>query len=430
MARRKFRHSRRKNSPNERTYQEYISNQPAPLTTRTELIRLIRGGEDTYLELKLKLSNPDRIAQEIVALANTGGGTLVFGVTDNLRIEGVRNPEGVQQELVRICREAIYPEIIPFIDIVAFDNGSRVVAIDIVPKKQPYRTRTGKFFLRIGAEKREATREELSSLIEETRPLFYENIPISGVTEKDFDDSLIWSFAEGFESKSNGRQHYETANFLRRDLLLAAGNAQEFLPTVAALLLFGKDERITEFVPQASVVAQRFSGVKGSAQLVEEEILNGNLHSLNEKIVSFVERYCDLWKHRSKKSKTREQEAVNPRANFHLYSIREAVANLLSHRDLALLDGETRISVYDDHIELVNPRRTNGFVPPASKAIRFGITQRVNPQISAIFSRREYGAGIPLGGLPMILKQSELFSGKRAEVFTANDQFRLKIYGI
>ena len=88
-------------------------NAPAPITTRSELLRLIRGGEDTFLELKVKLSNPERITQGIVALANTAGGTIIFGVSDQLRVEGVVNSESVQEELVRICREEIVPPLVP-----------------------------------------------------------------------------------------------------------------------------------------------------------------------------------------------------------------------------------------------------------------------------------------------------------------------------
>ena len=102
MPRRKFRHTHRYESPGDRSHQEYIANQPAQMTTRSELLRLIRGGEDTYLELKVKLSNVEKITQGIVALANTSGGTIIFGVTDQLRIEGVPDPEAVRDELLRI----------------------------------------------------------------------------------------------------------------------------------------------------------------------------------------------------------------------------------------------------------------------------------------------------------------------------------------
>src|ERR671927_1856046 len=164
MARRKFSRHQRHDGPPVRSFQDYLTT-PAPQTSRSELLTLVRGGEDTFLELKVKLSNPERIAQGIVALANTGGGVMVFGVNDNMRVEGVDDPEAVRDELVRICREDVVPQVFPYIDIIAFDNGTRVVALDVEARRRPYRTRDGRFFIRVGAERREAAREELSALI-------------------------------------------------------------------------------------------------------------------------------------------------------------------------------------------------------------------------------------------------------------------------
>src|ERR687886_1389966 len=143
MARRRFRSNQRHEPSTERSFTEYLSSVPAPQTSRTELMRLVRGGEDTFLELKVKLSNPEKIAQGIVALANTGGGLIVFGVNDNMRVEGVDDAEAVRDEIVRICREDIVPAVFPFIDIVSFDNGTRVVALDVEGKRRPYRTTDG-----------------------------------------------------------------------------------------------------------------------------------------------------------------------------------------------------------------------------------------------------------------------------------------------
>ena len=69
----------------------------------------------------------------------------------------------------------------------------------------------------------------------------------TGVSENDFDDALLWSFANAFDDDSLGKNHYQTADFLKKDLLLAIGNGEEFLPTVAAILLFGKNEKVAEF---------------------------------------------------------------------------------------------------------------------------------------------------------------------------------------
>ena len=425
MSRRKFRHTQKFESAGERSFQEYLLNQPAPQTTRAELLRLVRGGEDTYLELKVKLSNSERIAQEIVALANTAGGTIIFGVTDQLRVEGVFNPEAVQTELVRICREEIYPPLVPLLDCLAFDNGKYIVALDIDGRNPPYRTKDGRFYIRFGAEKREIRRDELSGWLGEIRPLFYENIPVPQASDADFDDALLWSFAAAFDDDALGGNMYQTADFLKKDLLLGVGSQDEFVPTVAAILLFGKNERVSELLPFSTITAARYSGDK---QLVESIELKGNLHTLFESAMNFVNRYCDLWNHKPKSPKLKLATNEVPRGNYHLYSIREAIINALIHRDLAIRDIPTKFTIYDDAIEITNPRRTKGFAPPASRAIRYGITQRVNPQIAAIFLRREYGLQVPHGGLPMILRQSRLFSGRRVEMLTGNDEFKLKIF--
>ncbi|NOT47503.1 MAG: hypothetical protein HOP17_07105 [Acidobacteria bacterium] len=429
MPRRKFRHTHRYESPGDRSHQEYIINQPAQMTTRSELLRLIKGGEDTYLELKVKLSNVEKITQGIVALANTSGGTIIFGVTDQLRIEGVPDPEAVRDELVRICREEIVPTLVPNIDMVAFDSGKRVVAIDVEARNRPYRTRDGRFYMRFGAEKREVAREQLSMWLDEVRPLGYENVPLFNCTEADFDDGLLWTFASGFAEVNQNLNMYQTAEFLKKDLLLAVGGSDEFFPTVAGLVLFGKKERIEQLFARSGVIVSRFSGENGNAQLIESVQLHGNLLALYESAQQFVLRYVDLLKGKPKKRAVEDTLHVKPRSIYGLYAVREAIANAIVHRDLAMRDIPTRINIYDNAIEFVNARRTNGFVPPASRAIRYGITQRLNPQIAAVFGRREYGASVPRGGLPMVLKQALEFSGRRSEVFTANDEFRLKMYG-
>ncbi|MDT5296166.1 MAG: ATP-dependent helicase RecG, partial [Acidobacteriota bacterium] len=345
---------------------------------------LVRGGEDTFLELKVKLSNPERIAQGIVALANTGGGVIVFGVNDNLRVEGVDDPEAVRDELVRICREGVIPAIFPFIDLIAFDNGLRVVALDVEGKRRPYRTTDGRYFLRVGAEKREASREELSALLDDARPLGYENIVAVGAEVEDIDEAHLWSFVREFEPDAyapprSAAAAYPTAEVLERDLLLAAPAAtdargERVAPTVAGLLLFGQDARVAELLPRASITAARFAGDNTQAPKVESLQLTGNLHTLFESALRFVERYCDLWDKRPRSSPagTAQESPVAPRANYHRGALNEALANALVHRDLAIAGAATRLFVFDNSIEITNPRRTAGFAPAMQRAIRYG----------------------------------------------------------
>jgi predicted HTH transcriptional regulator len=435
MARRRFRSNQRHEPATERSFQEYYLSTPAPQTSRTELLRLIRGGEDTFLELKVKLSNSERIAQEIVALANTGGGVMVFGVNDQMRIEGVDNPESVQEELARICREDIEPPLVPFIDRIAFDNGRRVVALDIDWKRRPYRTHDGRFYLRIGADKREATREELSSLLDEVRPLGFENMPALGAATTDIDEAHLWTFLREFEGDAfdnAGARGYPTMDVLERDLLLATEHGGEVVPTVAGLLLFGRDERVSELLPRSAVAATRFAGDSIKSPVVECVSLAGNLLTLYEATLRFVARYSDLWDThpRSFPAADVADSPVAARANYHRGAVSEAVCNLLIHRDLALRDQPTRLNIFAHSLELINPRRTTGFSPVAQKAIRYGVPQRLNPQLAAIFSSSAYGLKLPQGGLPMLLRASRVFSSRRTELNAINDEFRIRLHGV
>jgi ATP-dependent DNA helicase RecG len=434
MARRRFRSNQRHEPSTERSFQEYYLSTPAPQTSRTELLRLIRGGEDTFLELKVKLSNPEKIAQEIVALANTGGGVMVFGVNDQLRIEGVDDPESVQEELVRICREDVEPPIFPYVDRIAFDNGRRVVALDIEAKRRPYRTTEGRFYLRVGSDKREATPEELSDLFDEARPVRFENLPALGATLTDIDEAHVWSFLREFEGdafEKAGANGYPTKEVLQRDLLLATEHAGEVVPTVAGLLLFGRDDRVAALLPRSAIYATRYAGNTVQSPVIERVSVTGQLLTLYESMLRFIGRYCDLWDTRPRNFPAADVEdsPVAARANYHRGSVSEGLCNLLVHRDLALRDQSTRLNIFDHSIELINPRRTTGFAPFAQKAIRYGVPQRLNPQTAAMFSSLAYGLKLPQGGLPTLLRASGLFSNRRTEIIAINDEFRVRLHG-
>jgi ATP-dependent DNA helicase RecG len=432
MARKRFRSTQRNEPVTDRSFQEYLYQTAAPLATRTELMRLVRGGEDTYLELKVKLSNPERIAQGIVALANTGGGTIVFGVNDQMRVEGIDHPEEVQDELVRICREEIMPPLIPFIDRIAFDNGRRIVALDVQGKRRPYRTRDGRFFIRVGEDKRETSPEELSALLDDARPLLYEDIPVTRASLHDIDEAQLWSFVRAFaggafdESSVKG---YPTADILERYLMLAVKVQDEITPTVSAVVLFGQDEAVAKLLPRTAIVATRFSGENTQAEVIERVELQGNLASLYESAQRFVSRYCDLWE--AKPSRPAADPApVVARANYHRGVIGEGIANAIIHRDLVVRDVTTRLHIFDHAIEIVNPRRSTGFAPQALKSIRFGIQQRLNPRTSSIFQSGAYGLQLGRGGLPTLLREARAFSGRLPEIVAFNDEFRLRIHGV
>ena len=52
------------------------------------LKHLVRHGEGQRLEFKMKVKFPEKIVKELVAFANSDGGHLFIGVSDDGKIEG------------------------------------------------------------------------------------------------------------------------------------------------------------------------------------------------------------------------------------------------------------------------------------------------------------------------------------------------------
>ena len=441
MARKRFHNSRRHAPHTERSYHEYLVSTPAPTTTRGELVRLLRGGEDTYLELKVRFSNVEKVTAELIALANTDGGAMIFGVNDQLRIEGVEDPESVEEQLRDICAHQIQPPVFPYINKVAFDSGRRLVVIEVDTHKRPHRTLDDRFYLREGASKREATREELSEIYGEAYLTRFEQIPLFGARSSDIDEALFWSYVRGVNPGYWG----ETAkgfptDYVLRDMGLAVNFREEVIPTLGGLLLFGQQDRVAALLPQAELTLTRFSGPSAVAAgqhhpVVERLHLRGNLFQLFEGSLSFISRYADLWGERPARrslqsagySETEPHFSV-ARANYHRGVLIEAVTNLLVHRDWNAPGHHARIHLYDDAIELINPARLPE-LPIIS--LRYGVTAVPSPRLKAILTNRHYGLPTVRGGIPMIFEEAINFARRAPEgPAIANHEFHLKIYGL
>ena len=403
-------------------------------------MRLVRGGEDTYLELKVRFSNIEKLTAEIIALANTAGGAMVFGVNDQLRVEGVDDPEDIEARLREICGNQIQPPVLPFINKVAFDNGRRIVVLEVEPHDPPHRTLDDRFYLRDGSSKREATREELSRLYHEAFLTRFEQVPIfRSWIENDIDESLFWSYVRGVNPGYWGEstRGFPT-DFVLRDMGLAIKLGEETIPTVGGLLLFGRNDRLAEVFPRADLQLTRYSGTDTSAAVVERIHARGNLLSLFDAALGFVRRYADVWDVRPSRRMVAEQADVaekleetfvRGRANYHRASVIEALINSLVHRDWSPREQQTRLNIFDDSIEIVNPASAME-LPIIS--IRYGVASPPNPRLKAIATNQHYG--IPVvsgGGVPMLFAESTAFSRRAPEgPAIANGEFRLKLFGL
>src|SRR5260370_29631083 len=135
---RKFRSSRSSPGSERSMFEQKLNGRYSRTLDRTDLLNLIRGGEDTYIEFKIRLVNTEKVTAEIVALANSGGGVIVFGVNDQRRVEGVDDPEQVEERPIDSCRNKIKPALLPHIDKVSFDSGVSVVVLQVDEPRGPH----------------------------------------------------------------------------------------------------------------------------------------------------------------------------------------------------------------------------------------------------------------------------------------------------
>jgi ATP-dependent DNA helicase RecG len=441
----------------DRSYYAYQVDLPAPVTSRAELVRLLRGGEDTYLELKVRFSIVEKMIAEIIALANTAGGAIIFGVNDQLRIEGVDDPEDIEEQLRHICAQQIQPPVFPYINKVAFDSGRRIVVLEVDADNRPHRTLDDRFYLREGAIKRETTREELSRLFHETHTVHFEQVPVfQADIESDIDESLLWSYVRSVNSGYWGETTKGYPNdTVMRDMGLAVKIGDVWLPTIGGLMLFGLNDRISRLIPRADLQLTRFSGgnKKGhNAPVVEQGRMHGSLLRQFDGARNFITRYVDLWDARPSRkaiengdngsiqqpdqltaglpagTSTPEDTFVSGRANYHRGAILEALTNLIVHRDLSARDRQASINIYDDCIEFINAAQQ---IELPIVSLRYGIACPPNPRLKAIFTNHHYGTPTTQGGVPMICAETINFARRAPEGPTiTNGEFRLKVHGL
>ncbi len=104
-----------------------------------ELRKLVSQGEDVQLEFKRRATHPEKIVRELIAFANTHGGTLLVGVDDDGSLSGVKYPEeealSIHETLLKHCR----PPLIYNESVIALSENKFIVRYDIPQsEKRPH----------------------------------------------------------------------------------------------------------------------------------------------------------------------------------------------------------------------------------------------------------------------------------------------------
>ncbi len=102
---------------------------------------LVRQGENDHIEFKRKVAHPEKIVREVAAFANSDGGHLLIGVSDNGDVPGLKFPEEEEYVMTKAIQELIKPRVqykLEYIPIAENDDKA-VLHYEIYRgKKKPY----------------------------------------------------------------------------------------------------------------------------------------------------------------------------------------------------------------------------------------------------------------------------------------------------
>jgi predicted HTH transcriptional regulator len=322
--------------------------------TEQQIIQWLTEGEGPLLEFKREFTT--EVARDIVAFANGSGGVLLIGVDDDASLIGVsEEPIRIEERIMGLCAHTIRPTITPSVTSVSVQNV-RVMGVTVPRGPQKPYTAQDVCYVRAGSTSRRAHPEELRRLALNGAYTEYEQTPVSGATEEDFD---LVKLAAHIERRAPGAI---TVNGLAwADVAMNQGWARrengEAVPTVSGLLLFGKNPQ--RLRPHWGVGAVRLSGTDLAAPMLDRADLEGNLVNLLEATADFVRRNMRVAGVFETEGDPFTRVDV---PEYPMAAVREAVVNALVHRDYSR-PGRIAVRLFEDRLEVWNP---GGLLPELS----------------------------------------------------------------
>jgi ATP-dependent DNA helicase RecG len=353
--------------------------------TVEELLEIISLGEDSQNQFKVSVESPDSLAVEICAFGNTNGGNLVIGVNDKGEIVGIPDEKiaSLNQLISNVSSQNIKPPL--FVETKLFRIDSKRIMLLKVPRgmNKPYEA-AGGFWVKDGADKRRAYREELFRLFQASGNLFADESSTS-VSAEEIDSTLL----ERFYESAYGEKFSESGvpfEKLLKNLKLAN---EEGNLTLAGLLLFSPNAQ--NFKPQFTIKATHYDSLDRSTNVfIDKEDIGGTLFEQYERAIFFVSRNL----------KRIQEEDFNSPGNMEIPEIvfSEAIANAIIHRDY-FIQSQIMIDLFSDRLEILSPGKLPNTL--TEENIRYGVHIERNPILLTFLQRMKNfkytgrGSGIP-----------------------------------
>lgn len=93
-------------------------------------------GEGLHLEFKKNASNPQQVVRELIAFANTKGGTLLIGVSDQGAIPGVKHPDEELYPVIKLLKNKCRPFLKYKQEIIVTPKEKFVISLTVQSSKR------------------------------------------------------------------------------------------------------------------------------------------------------------------------------------------------------------------------------------------------------------------------------------------------------
>jgi ATP-dependent DNA helicase RecG len=290
---------------------------------------LIREGEGLFIEFKEHFT--PRIAEDIVAFANTCGGTVILGVRDDRFVVGEKYTNALKAQILSLARNCS-----PSVEINVRQAGD-VVAVTVAEgSEKPYACSSG-YFRRLDAVTQKMTNQELRILFRENDSVRFEQKVCRECSIKDLSAAKMKDFCKA-ASISVGNTGHEA---LLEGLELVTGKGV----TNAGIMLFGKNP--VRLIHQCSMLLLAFKGTK-NVDIYDRIDVKDDLITQFNAAVTFIKKHINRRSIIEGTYRRDVYEVPEP-------VLREAVANAIVHRDYAMTGTDITVSVFDDRLEIKNP---------------------------------------------------------------------------
>lgn len=326
--------------------------------------------ESSTVELKSEV-NVD-FKKEVVALANTDGGTIYIGIDNNGQAVGISNPDEVMAQIGNMIRDGIKPDLTAYTLIeVADECGAKIIRVTVLRGvKRPYHLtdkglKSSGVFVRHGVSSVPAADEAIRQMLRESDGMAFDK-------SRCLNQELTFSYTEKYFADAGLSFTLEN----RRTLKLIDTDGYY---TNAALLLSDQCEH--------SIKCAVYDGTGKTKFKARKQFFGSILKQMDE-----TYEYVNL---SNNQNSTFDGLKRIDHPDYPPEAIREALLNAVIHRDYDY-SGSIIINVYDDRIEFVS---IGGLVKGITVIdIMNGVSQPRNPIIADVFYRLEliesYGTGI------------------------------------